>query len=66
MICAVDEILEESNQTIQELLERFVQELAVDFNLDVVVSETVAQPEATALRGAMQTFAVWMVQHNRK
>ncbi len=66
MICAVDQILEESGQTIQEVTERLVQELAVDFNLDVDVAKLMASPEATTLRGALQTFAVWMVQHSRK
>ncbi|WP_130470237.1 hypothetical protein [Candidatus Magnetaquicoccus inordinatus] len=66
MICAVDEILEGSKQTIQEATERFMQELAVDFNLEIEISGLAATQEAAALRGALQTFAVWMVQHSRK
>ncbi len=65
MTCAVDEILNESSKTVQGTLEHLVQELAVDFNLDLNAQRLLASPEATTLRGALQTFAVWVVQNSR-
>ncbi|MBF0459825.1 MAG: hypothetical protein HQL87_00365 [Magnetococcales bacterium] len=64
MPCAIDEILNESCQTVQGTLEHLVQELATDFNLDLDMQRLLASPEANTLRGAMQTFAVWMVRNS--
>ncbi|MEO5362877.1 MAG: hypothetical protein H7838_04555 [Magnetococcus sp. DMHC-8] len=66
MTCAVDEILNESSKTVQGTLEHLVQELAVDFNLDLDTPQWLASPEAATLRGALQTFAVWLVQQGRR
>lgn len=66
MTCTIDEILDESSKSVQGSLELLVQELATDFNLEIEMQPLLASPEATALRGAMQTFAVWMVRNSRK
>ncbi|MBF0399742.1 MAG: hypothetical protein HQL80_00220 [Magnetococcales bacterium] len=62
MTCAVDDILNESSKTVQGTMEHMVQELATDFNLDLNTERLLAAPEAAKLRGALQTFAVWVVQ----
>lgn len=62
MTCAVDDILNESSRTIQITMEQMVQELATDFNLDLNTQKLLSSPEAATLRGALQTFAVWVVQ----
>ena len=66
MTCAVDEILNESSKTVQGSLEQLVQELATDFNLEIDTQLLLASPEAAVLRGAMQTFAVWVVRQGRE
>ena len=64
MTCAIDEILDKSSKTIQSSLEQLLYDLAVDFNLELDTSRLLASPEAAALRGAMQTFAVWAVHRD--
>ena len=66
MTCAVDEILNESQKSIQGVMEQLVLDLAVDFNLELDAQKLLASTEAHTLLGAMQTFAVWAVQQGRK
>ena len=66
MTCAVDDILDESTQSIQGSMEQLVQDLATDFNLELDTQQLLASQEAATLRGALQIFAVWVVQQGRK
>ncbi|MEO5339649.1 MAG: hypothetical protein H7837_03880 [Magnetococcus sp. MYC-9] len=66
MSCSIDEILNESSKTVEAGLEHLLHDLAVDFNLELDVTELLSAPETARLRGAMQTFVVWVVQHGRR
>lgn len=62
MTCRVDEILNDSGELVRETILRFAEDLTTDFNLNQAGAETILQSEAgKALKGAMETFAVWYV-----
>ncbi len=65
MSCGIDEILRNSQQTLEETMERFVQDLATDFDLDLDPATIRDSPQAKTLQGALETFTVWMI-HERK
>lgn len=65
MTCEIDSILETSSKTVQDSMEQIVQELAIDFDLELDVETLLKSPESTTLKGAMQTFVVWAVQQGR-
>lgn len=63
--CGIDEILKNAEQTLEAAMTGLIQELATDFDLDLEVAAVRDTPQARALKGALETFAVWMI-HERK
>ncbi|MBF0368131.1 MAG: hypothetical protein HQL52_01635 [Magnetococcales bacterium] len=65
MVCGIDRILTDAKKTIQDAETRLIQELAADFDLEVETEEILQSREARELKGAMETFAVWLA-HGRE
>ena len=64
MICGIDNILDDSKQTVDETINRLIQELAADLNLEISPEVVSGSAETRKLRGAIESFAVWLA-HGR-
>ncbi|WP_041641166.1 hypothetical protein [Magnetococcus marinus] len=66
MSCGIDKIIEESKATLNETIERLIEDLATDFNLQMDVDEVKNQEATAILRGELQKYAVWLVHDRHK
>ncbi len=65
MSCGIDEILRNSKQTLDETMSRLIQELATDFDLELDPETILETPQGQTLKGALETFTVWMIHERR-
>ncbi|MEG3641077.1 hypothetical protein [Magnetococcus sp. PR-3] len=66
MSCGIDQIIQDSNETLNETIERLVEDLATDFNTQINADEVMDQEATTILRGELQKFAVWLIHDRHK
>ncbi|MBF0604338.1 MAG: hypothetical protein HQL07_11695 [Nitrospirae bacterium] len=65
MTCGIDDILEKSNKSINDAIQKLIQELDTDFDLNLDSDTIMNSPQVQQLRGELGTFSVWLV-HGRK
>lgn len=65
MTCGIDDILEKSNKSINDAIQRLIQELETDFDLNLNAEAIMNSDQVQRLRGELGTFAVWLA-HGRK
>lgn len=66
MTCGIDYILEKSNKSINDAIQKLILELDADFDLNLPIDSISASPQVEKLRGELGTFAVWLVHGRRK
>ncbi|MBF0109401.1 MAG: hypothetical protein HQL76_09510 [Magnetococcales bacterium] len=66
MTCGIDEILGKADKSINESLQKLIQDLDTDFDLDLSAETILQSPQARRLRGELDTFAVWLVHGRNK
>ncbi|MBF0146594.1 MAG: hypothetical protein HQL84_10740 [Magnetococcales bacterium] len=66
MTCEIDRILEKSNHSINEAIQKLIQDLDTDFDLNLTVEPIMQSPRVRQLRGELGTFAVWLVHGRTK
>ncbi|MBF0176912.1 MAG: hypothetical protein HQL63_08700 [Magnetococcales bacterium] len=66
MTCGIDEILQQTQATLDNTLRELIQNLATDYNVEMDPATVAATPQARELRGALQTFAVWLIHEHKR
>lgn len=66
MTCGIDDILEKSNKSINDAINKLIQELDADFDLNLDSDTIMDSPQVRQLRGELGTFSVWLVHGLKK
>ncbi|HIJ84808.1 MAG: hypothetical protein HW380_2271 [Magnetococcales bacterium] len=66
MTCGIDDILGKSSKSINDAIQKLIQELDADFDLNLAHETIMTSPQVRQLQGELGTFAVWLVHGRQK